>query len=69
MIEFNFREELIENDRFYIGKAAREDTTSTVIGECAMCGADIHEGDDEYLINDNARLGLCRKCLNKCHYK
>ncbi len=68
MTKFDFRQELIDNDRYFISKSAKEDEDNEVIGECAFCGADILENDVDYLINDKKRLGICALCLDKCHW-
>jgi hypothetical protein len=67
-MELNFRRELIENDRYYFKKAAKEKELSNVIGECAICGCEIHENDVDYLINNEKKLGLCADCIDECHW-
>ena len=64
---FEYRQELIDNDRYFIAKSARETELNPVAGECVMCGNDIYENDTDYLLHENG-TGICAKCLDKCHW-
>ncbi len=68
MMKFDFRQMLIDNDRYFAEKEFVEDEESKVIGECAFCGADICEDDVDYLMHDESGLGICAVCLDKCHW-
>lgn len=39
------------------------------LGDCVFCKKGIYADDADYLINDAEQLGICSKCLNKCHWR
>lgn len=71
-MDFDFRSELIENDRYYHEMAARYNADyeeREIIGECVFCGKEISEQDDEFLFNDDEGTGICHICLGRCRWR